>query len=442
MKRWLLAVAALVLAIACFPVVNWAVPKLMHGEFSSVADGQTTSAQGGAAGVPLKTKSANRPPSGPRPTHGPQQWRDFYLPAQEINGLTLAEALNQLRAAYEATCRETGEVPLSVTFAVPAGNATRIHLKLGPRTLESSVHLLAAIGKLTVQRHGREYRFTAAAAQPGRQTTESLEIQPDFQAKLFPATDGIELAPGDPFAPPDLFAPPAAAQTMSADSLRAAMAASGLELDPSTRLSLQPDSKLTIDTTSAADRAAIASLVESTKLDPTLQAKITTKTLEVPAGVAWNYPDGAVLDDAQTQALFREMAQSKGVELVTAPSVIGRAGQPAKIEIGREFITQVKGTENVFETHMVGVAINLNASPLGLGHQLDAKYTDTSAGFDPASGEPAFTERAAVRGSGFSGDTGTRVQVQTHPDGSRTVFLVTPTLIDATGRPLHPAENP
>ncbi len=420
-KQWLVAVSAMVLAIACFPVVNWAVPKLMRGEFSLAADHRKSSPQANGSALPLKTKSSNRPPPGPRATHGPQQWRDFFLPAQEINGLTLAEALNQLRTAYEATCRETGEVPLLVTFKLPTDHATRIRLKLGRRTLESSVHLLAAITKLTVQRHGREYRFTAAADQPGRRSTEALEIPSNFQAKLFPAA-------GD--------------QPMSGDSLRAALASIGLELDPNTRLTLEPDLKLTIDTTSAADRAAISSLVESAKLDPPIQTKVTARILEVAADVAWNLPDGTLLDESQTQAFFRKMGQTKGVDLLTMPSVMALPDQPANITIGRDFVTPVKGANNEFETHMVGRAINLNAYPLGLGHHVDVNFTDTTGEVDDVTGEATITERAAVQGNGFSGDSATRVQVQTRPDGSRAVLFVTPMLIDPTGRPARAAENP
>lgn len=422
MTKWLLAVSAFVLAIACFPIVNWAVPKVMRGEFSRSADHRTGSAPADGSAAPLKTRSSNRPLLAPRATHGPQQWRDFFLPAQEINNLTLADALNQLRTAYEATCRETGEVPLQVTFKLPPNHATRIRLKLGRRTLESSVHLLAGISKLTVRRHGREFRFTAASNQPGQPSTDALEIPPNFQAKLFPAAGN---------------------QPMSADSLRAALSAAGLELDPSTRLTLQPDLMLTIDTTSAADRAAISSLVESAKLDPAIQTKLTAKMLEVPADVAWNYPDGTLFNDAQTQAFFREMAQSKTVDLVTAPSVMAKPDQPATIEmIEREIFTPVKGQDTVFEAHPVGVAISLNACPLGLGHQVGVNYTNTTDGIDPATGEASITERAAIHSNGFSGDGTTRVQVQTRPDGSRAVLLVTPTLIDPTGRPVRAGQDP
>lgn len=420
-KQWLLAVSAFVLAIACFPIVDWAVPKIMRGEFSRSADHRPGSVPTDGSAAPLKTRSSNRPPPGPRATHGPQQWRDFFLPAQEINNLTLAEALNQLRSAYEATCRETGEVPLQVVFKLPPNHTTRIRLKLGRRTLESSVHLLAGIGKLTVRRHGREFRFTAATDQPGRPSTEALEIPPNFQAKLFPAA-------GD--------------QPMSGGNLRAAFASAGLELDPNTRLTLQPDHKLIIETTSAADRAALASLVEGARLDPMFQAKLAAKIIEVPADVAWSHPDGTVLDDAQMQALLRELSRTKGVELLTAPSVTAQPEQPASIEIGRDFVIPVKGADHEFETHRVGLAIGLNASPLGLGHQLAVDFSDTSGGTDPATGEAAITERAAMHGNGYSGDGATRLQVQTRPDGSRVVLFVTPARIDATGRPVRDAQEP
>jgi hypothetical protein len=420
-RKWLLAVSALVLAIACFPVVNWAVPKLMRGDFSRSTGHRTSSAQEDGSAAPHKTKSSDRPAPALRATHGPQQWRDFFLPAQEIDNLTLAEALNQLRTAYEATCRETGEVPLQVTFKLPSQPSTRISLKLGRRTLESSVHLLAAVTKLTVRRHGREYRFTAAADSPGQHSTASLELPPNFQAKLFPAGGN---------------------QPMSVESLRAGLASMGLELNSSTLLTLDPNLKLTIETTSAADRAALASLVESAKLDPPLQTKLTARILEVAADVAWNIPDGTMLDDSQAQTFFRKMSQTKGVDLLTMPSVMAKPDQAADITIGREFITQVKGAENEFETHMVGLAINFNSSPLGLGHHVDMNFTDTTGNVDDVTGEATITERAAVQGNGFSGDSTTRLQVQTRPDGSRIVVLVTPMLIDSTGRPARAEQNP
>jgi hypothetical protein len=42
--------------------------------------------------------------------------------------------------------------------------------------------------------------------------------------------------------------------------------------------------------------------------------------------------------------------------------------------------------------------------------------------------------------SSFAGDGSARMHIQTHPDGTRSVVLVTPTLIDATSQPIHGKE--
>lgn len=59
--------------------------------------------------------------------------------------------------------------------------------------------------------------------------------------------------------------------------------------------------------------------------------------LKVPADGAWNYPDGTLLDEAHAQAFFREMAQTKDVDWVAAPSVVAPPDQPAlSVHIGAE----------------------------------------------------------------------------------------------------------
>ena len=64
-----------------------------------------------------------------------------------------------------------------------------------------------------------------------------------------------------------------------------------------------------------------------------LQEKLLTSTV-TPAifGV------GGVLTDPQFQVVIRALNQKKGADLMTAPSVVTRSGQRAKIEIIREFI--------------------------------------------------------------------------------------------------------
>jgi len=73
--------------------------------------------------------------------------------------------------------------------------------------------------------------------------------------------------------------------------------------------------------------------IQSNAIDGLLQEKLLTSSIS-PAifGV------GGVLTDPQFQVVVRALNQKKGADLMTAPSVVTRSGQRAKIEIIREFI--------------------------------------------------------------------------------------------------------
>lgn len=73
--------------------------------------------------------------------------------------------------------------------------------------------------------------------------------------------------------------------------------------------------------------------IQSNAIDGLLQEKLLTSNIS-PAifGV------GGVLTDPQFQVVIRALNQKKGADLMTAPSVVTRSGQRAKIEIIREFI--------------------------------------------------------------------------------------------------------
>ena len=100
------------------------------------------------------------------------------------------------------------------------------------------------------------------------------------------------------------------------------------------------------------------------------QVFITTKLIEVsrPAGSA-EIPDGRYerkLDDPQFQVLIRELTQKKGTDLMSAPSVVTRNGQKAKVKTVREFSYPVApgddankevedvGVTSLFEARLVG----------------------------------------------------------------------------------------
>ncbi|MFP6871920.1 MAG: Amuc_1098 family type IV pilus outer membrane protein [Verrucomicrobiales bacterium] len=73
--------------------------------------------------------------------------------------------------------------------------------------------------------------------------------------------------------------------------------------------------------------------VQNNAIDGLLNQQILTSTLS--PGI---FGIGGVLTDPQFQVVIRALQQRKGTDLMTAPSIVTRSGQRAKIEIIREFI--------------------------------------------------------------------------------------------------------
>jgi hypothetical protein len=74
---------------------------------------------------------------------------------------------------------------------------------------------------------------------------------------------------------------------------------------------------------------------------------------------------------------------------------------------------------------------------LGFGHEVDLKFTDTTVGMDPETGRHDFENRTDIADKSYSGDGGTKVVVQTRPDGSQTLMFLKSRMIDASGKPIH-----
>ncbi|MEI7908557.1 MAG: hypothetical protein WCK77_02870 [Verrucomicrobiota bacterium] len=444
MRRGVIVAAVLMLAGVCLQLAVWTATSAgKTPRFFSWINGQASGTAGeyaGAARYTGKIKAAERPPVGPRGSHSPQQLREFFLPEVSIDGLGLEAALAKLRAAYEDVCRATGETPLHLSFIIPAGADARLRLKIGSRPLDSSIRLLAAASRLTVRRSGAEYRFAVPGELGRKPLSDTLAVPPGFGESL---------------------AALAATETSSSGGLLGALAAMGVELDPSTRLSMRPgglliDSTsdadpftartrrdfcgLVIDSTSAADRGALAALIEAMDSVPLVQHALTAKVIDIPAGVQWSPPQASELGPAELQSLLGELAQTEGVELMAMPSITARSGQAATIEISHEIIAPDADAPDELSAHPVGIVVGVQLAALGLGHQVDLNYTETTGGIDPATGWADITERTAIASKGFVGDAATQVQVQTHPDGSRTLLLVTPVLTDRSGKVFRPRQ--
>lgn len=420
-KVWLVATPVLLL----LAVLLWKGGKtgdpLKSGKESGHAKARGREFSSGAAAgsrIVLRSKASERASAGERPTHSVLQLKDFFLPSIEIDGLTLGAALEKLRTAYEETCRETGEVHLSLAFDIPSDHRDLLRLTLTGKNLDGAIRTLAAICGLEVKRDGSTYHLNEPAKLAG-ETKKVLNVPPDLMLRFGDLTG-----------------------SSSSGDLREILGSMGVSLDPSTSLNFDPArSTLEITSGSAADLARIEGLNRIQSSQVPMQQKFETKMLELPAGVDWSMPDlSGQYSDGQVQLMMREFAQKSGVDLMTMPAVTARNGESATIEMIREFIVPTDDSGKNFETYNLGQVMKLDGSLLGLGQKMEMDYTDTDGGLNAETGKAEITVKADIKETSFIGDGSTKLYVQTRPDGSRRVMMATSTRIDATGRPVK--DNP
>lgn len=355
------------------------------------------------------------------------------LPTIKIEGLTLKDSLGKLMAAYDEACFKSGETPLPLNFKIPPGadRFLRVHLPAGD--FHNSVHMLASLAGMKASRQDLEYRFEPL---PDRlkQVKLELEASPGFsQALKDMAAENAGNAeqrhlPRHP-----------AYQRITQDRL----AALGLDLDPSTQVSLADSGKLTLETTSTADADAVAALVKSILQVSQAQLKFTTKVVEMPSGSEEFLPslndlaDVSDLDEDQVQQLMRQLAQKRGVDLMTAPTIVAGNGRGEMVKITPDPLSPADDNTDPFEKHDIGVVLKVKGSRLAFGQELDFNFTNTTGELDSATGQAFINKRTNLANNGFSQNGRTRFMRQTRADGSQTLLFVTSQVIDATGRPIR-----
>jgi hypothetical protein len=372
-----------------------------------------------------RTKRAIRAHTSNVRTHSPERLREFMMPLVEIEGLALEPALQKLMATYRDACLKAGETALPLTFSIPPNANRKLNVRLRAQNFSVSVGILAALSGAKMERRGLEYRFELIADEH-KAIKKTLPVPSNFASRLVGM--GHEVPdPADPFA-----------ESMERRPIREAFAELGLELDPSTRLSLGASGELIMESSSAGDTAVITALTRLLAERNPAQMKHETKVLQLPADTNWSPPDSSVMDDAQVQMLMRKLAVTKGTTLTTLSSVTNKSEQSATIEIVREvsYPTDFGSTE--FESRNVGVVLDVKGSLIGFGGEMDFKFSHTELdGMDPANEKPVIRDVAKLSDSGYSDDGSTRYSIQAHADGSKTLVLMTSKLIDATGRPIR-----
>lgn len=357
----------------------------------------------------MRTKASLRGKTIRVPTHLPARLKDFILPDLAIRG-DLRTALRQVEAAYQDACARTGETPLPLKFDLPPGNGPTLHLDLTSSSFSSSVKLLTALAGMQVTLEELTYRFEPLPDE-GIATKTQVPAPPDLANRLEKMA-GVGVS----------------------QDLEQTLAALGVTLDPTTRMELSSNGLLTVETDRPADAATISELIRTLGSERPFQMKFVAKTLELPAGTKWTAPNVSRMNDDEVQAMVRELAQMRGVDLMIIPSTTARNGEAAKIEIIRELLWE--DSPGVFKQQPVGVVVDFKGNALGLGQDLDFHYSDTSGRIDPATAKPAITTHADIADTAFVSNGGTLFRVENRPDGSKRLLLMTAIKIDATGRPI------
>lgn len=133
------------------------------------------------------------------------------------------------------------------------------------------------------------------------------------------------------------------------------------------------------------------------------QILITTKFVEITRPASESAPSKPYtkkLSDPDFQVYIRSLSQTKGADLMSAPSVVTREGQVAKIEIVKEFTYPLTPGENAKKaSENTGVTSHFLARAGGEGKKIDLKalsdfvefegFSEVSPGFD----QPVFDRR-------------------------------------------------
>jgi hypothetical protein len=313
-----------------------------------------------------------------RALHRPEQLDDFILEKPvNIRGQGTKAALETLDRAYRETCSKAGEVPLNLSYEVPAGYDRPLSLTLGGR-FDGAVREIAATSKLELTRRGNTYRFQVPQGDD-QLVQQSYSVPPDFLSRV--SRDAYE-------------------QRLP---IRVAFEKRGVAFSTATRLSLR-GSQLGVETRDRGDAAAISGTVQAFSQDSPLQIHLDSRAFEIPAGQSWDGPANGIAGDGDVAKLRR----ISGVQEQALPAPTTRSFEPGRVLLPEG-------------------ALRFQAGLLGLGVQVKADLSQKIRGRRPI----------LISMEGQAPDGGTRIATATRPDGSRVVLALTPTIIDATGRPVN-----
>lgn len=357
------------------------------------------------------TKRSERGAPLPQPTHMPEALVRFFLPMMRIEGVGLNEALAMLLVEYQKMCATTGEVPLRIVFQVSHDRPIP-NIELEARSFDQAVRLLAGLCGMVVQRVGLTYKLEEFEETDN--VTRKFGISPD-------AVSGIADMLGK-----------------EGSDLGALLSEAGILRNSGLKIEVAEKGKVTLVGGTAREVARVHNLLAIMSNRKRMQHKIVTKLIELPAGFDPEIPELPAFSDSQYQVLMRRLAFTKGVEFTSLPSITGRSGEEATIQLMDRVSVPNPAGQGHSNSMEIGRTVTVNTSAAGLGNGLNFHYEHT--GLDPRTAS-GVSHLADVRSEGFLADQSVRIISTERQDGSKYLTVVGATLIDVTGRPISESRD-
>jgi hypothetical protein len=435
-KRYLVCTAG-IMALGCLFILN-------DTRTEEAADAGSNMLRLSAAGAETENSGSSKPaksgdrPSAPRPATDQEleKFSRFFLPPIKLKEATIEQAVAAIIAAYRETAGATGEPALDLRVETNHARTRRPITCTTPRAPAGTVlRYVASIAGNRTKGSLPSFRLEALSDMPDRKGKLKLPSGWESWVADFLASAGrsSEAKLGeDPFenfknnqsAKDDPFSTIPAAKLNLQDLL------ASLDFNPAARCqsSSSPglsDDNLSYEDMSEAEVERLSALVETATrngLGP-IQIKSNTKVLVIPEGLAESFRSGTTLDDGEVQLSMRVFAQTKGVDLMTLPSITSRESQIGTVEITSSQLSSA-GADTWQGVRMVTTSV-----PYGLGSQTEFAFEARN---------PDGTH-AQVREQIILPENSSGVAIAPYTEGQRLILLQGNTMIDATGNPFAAA---
>jgi hypothetical protein len=394
------------------------------------------SAAGGETGDDTLSKPAksSERPSAPKPATDQEleKFSRFFLPPIILKEAAIDQAVAAILSAYRETAEATGEPVLDLRVETRHARTRKPITCTTPRAPAGAVlRYVAAIAGNRTKGSLPSFRLEALSDQPDR--TGKLDLPPGWKSRVaeFLASAGksSEAKLGkDPFERFESYRSaeddPFSANPEANVDLQELLASLGF--NPAARCQDSappnlPHENLRYENMSETEVEWLSALVETATRGGLgrLQIKTNTMVLAVPESLVESLTSGSTLTDGQVQLCMRKFAQTKGVDLMTLPSITTGESQIGTLEIASPQLSA--STTDTWQ----GVRMITTSVPYGLGSQSEFAFEARN---------PDGTH-AQVREQITLPENSNGVAIAPYTDGQCLILLQGNRMIDSTGNP-------